>query len=459
MPKTSSKITIVGAGLVGSLWAVLLRRRGLEVDIYERRPDPRLDLNDAGRSINLVITSRGLNALKTAGLLDKVNPLAVPVFGRMIHSRAGELAYQAYGQEGECNFSISRAALNRFLLDEADRAGAKLFFEHEIEDVDVESRRAVFRTPEGERAVSYDVLFGTDGAGSRVRRALLRRKPELFREDIQWLEADYKELTIPRDPQETLRQDALHIWPRGGHMMMALANRDGSFTATVYLPKASAPVAFEGLKSASAVRSLFESEFADAIPLMPYFENEFLTHPQGSLGTVRTSRWVFDGSVALMGDAAHAIVPFFGQGMNSGFEDCTTLLSLWEKTGDWTKALPEFERIQKPNADAIADMALENWTEMRDKVGDPRFLFRKKVEGELERRFPGLFKSRYGLITYTLTPYAVARQAGLLQDSLFARLMEGRDDLHQIDWTAARTLFETEWTPFAKSAGVLIRYG
>lgn len=454
-----AKATIVGAGLVGSLWAVLLRQRGVDVEVYEKRPDPRKEDAAGGRSINLVITSRGLLGLEKAGLLHRVNDLAVPVYGRMIHSKAGEQVYQAYGQHNECNLSISRAALNRFLLDEAARAGARIYFQHELEGIDPHARELSFKTHAGARRISYELLFGTDGAGSRARKALVKALPRDFSESVEWLDADYKELTMPAgaDGRPALRPDALHIWPRGAHMLMALANRDGGFTMTMYLPKAGRVPSFETVGTRADVVKLFENDFADAIPLMPGYADEFMAHPEGGLGTVRAPKWVYKDSIALMGDAAHAIVPFFGQGMNAGFEDCTVLLDAWERAKwDWGRALSEYERIQKPNADAIADMALENWIEMRDRVGDAAFLARKKVEGALERKFPGRFKSRYGLITYTLTPYAVAKRAGVVQDRMFAKLLEGHADPERVDWSAAERLLEDEWSAFVRNENVLM---
>jgi kynurenine 3-monooxygenase len=445
------KIAVSGAGLVGSLWAVLLRQQGYQVDVFERRPDPRQAAADAGRSINLVITSRGLHGLDRAELRGRLKDSVVPVFGRMMHAKSGETAYQAYGQSGECNFSVSRAHLNRFLIDEAESAGAAVHFEHKVEGFDHKTKRLAGSSPAGRFHFDYDVLFGTDGAGSAVRKQLLQSFPEKFHEDLDWLEADYKELTLPvgKDGKPRLRQDALHIWPRGSHMMMALANHEGSFTVTLYLPKTGAEISFEKIKSDAQVQALFASEFADAVPLMPDYVAEFKGHPQGALGTVRTSKWVLDGSVALMGDAAHGITPFFGQGMNCGFEDCTTLLRhLQEAGGDWRRALSAYESEQKPNADAIADMALENWTEMRDKVGDKQFLCRKKVDAMLEERHPSIYKSRYGMITYTLVPYLLAKRAGEIQGRILDRLTGGVDSPEGVDWDEAERLLSAEWIPF-----------
>lgn len=438
------KVVIVGAGLVGSLWAVLLRREGYAVDLFEKRSDPRKAGAAAGRSINLVMTSRGLHGLEHAGLRDKGLELSVPVFGRMMHGRDSSLAYQPYGRANECNYSISRSDLNRFLIDEAESAGARLFFEHELTDLNPQQGQATFGHQSSSTVVRFNTLFGADGAGSNVRHALCATNTKRFIENTTWLEADYKELTWPLDPTgvNNLRKDALHIWPRGTHMMMALANRDGSFTMTIYLPREGGEFSFSKLQDRNSVAKLFQSEFPDTLKGMPHAVDEFMANPQGRLGTVRVSHWTTEiespSQVALLGDAAHAIVPFFGQGMNSGFEDCTVLLGLLRKHhGNWASCLEEFDQTQRPNANAIADMALENWVEMRDKVGDAKFLLRKKVESALEERHPGLYKSRYGLITYTLVPYSVAQKVGRIQENFLGGLCAQASSLDDVDWKAA----------------------
>jgi kynurenine 3-monooxygenase len=288
------KIAIAGAGLVGSLLAILLRQRGHEVFLYEKRKDPRLHILDGGRSINLVITSRGLNGLKKAGLVNKINELAVPVYGRMMHSKTGDTTYQAYGQRDDYNLSISRGELNRFLIDEAEKAGAKVYFDHDLIELNPQKKEITFTNSE---KISYDILFGADGAGSSVRKKL--KELFTFNEKTEWLEADYKELTLPLDKsgESQLKTSALHIWPRGGHMMMALANHNGSFTVTLYLPKTGSSVAFDKIKTEGDVINLFKTEFPDAVAMMPDFTKEFLSHPQGALGTVRCSQWVFNNSI------------------------------------------------------------------------------------------------------------------------------------------------------------------
>lgn len=453
------KVTIIGAGLVGSLWAVLLRQKNFEVSLYEKRQDPRHHLLENGRSINLVITSRGLYGLEKAGLLNKVLPLAVPVYGRMIHPLAGENIFQAYGQSHEHNLSISRLELNKFLINEAERAGVKIYFGHELSDIDCQNKKLHFSVGSSSADFSYNILFGADGSGSVLRRKLASQFK--FEDKTDWLEADYKELSLPLDTEGHPQLDtkALHIWPRGGHMMMALANHNGSFTVTLYLPpkaRAQSP-GFDQIKSAADVKKLFAGEFPDAISLMPDYVNEFLQHPQGNLGTVRCSQWVFNDSIALMGDAAHAIVPFFGQGMNCGFEDCTELLRLLEAhQNQWSQVLTEYEALRKPNARAIADMALENFEEMRDRVGDSEFLLRKKVENLLEQKFPHQFKSRYGLITYTRVPYSIAQRAGLVQNEIIEELLGPSRSLEKIPWEKAKSLIREKWRPVLGTAADLI---
>lgn len=444
----AAKVTIIGAGLVGSLWAVLLRKRGMDVTVFEKRTDPRLSRNEVGRSINLVITSRGMHALEKAGLLQKALDLAVPVYGRMIHSKTGELAYQPYGKESERNLSISRSGLNQFLIEEAERSGAKVCFGHPLENIDFKNKALTFG---GGETYSYDLLFGTDGAGSVVRKQLAQQN--LTQEKTEWLPADYKELFLPAP--NSLDTKALHIWPRGSHMMMALANLDGSFTVTLYLPKANRPISFENIKTSKDIDELFKNEFPDAIQLMPHYISDFEKNPQGALGTVRCTKWVYDNSVALMGDAAHAIVPFFGQGMNSGFEDCTNLLAILDRTNqNWSEALKEYDQMQRPNANAIADMAIENWYEMSEKVADPQFQLRKKVESVLEKNFPTLFKSRYGMVTYTLIPYHLVQEAGRLQDQIFAELLKGLKSPEEVSLEKAESLLKKTYEPFLKQHGL-----
>ncbi len=450
---TGRNITIIGAGLVGSLLAVLFRKRGFDVTLYEKRQDLRFKGPTKERSINLVITSRGLYGLEQAGFFGQAIELSVPVFGRMIHSKTGAQTYQAYGQKNECNLSVSRAELNKFLVNAAEEAGAKIYFDHELQTMDLDEKKMNFLSAGKKIEASYDLLFGADGAGSLVRKNLNRLFPEEFVETLDWLEADYLELFLPADDNQKplMEKNALHIWPRGSHMLMALANLDGSFTVTLYLPKTpltdNGP-SFQTIKTAQGVQKLFRSEFADAISLIPNYIDEFLENPKGKLGTVRTSKWVYKDSVALLGDAAHAIVPFFGQGMNAGFEDCTNLLEILDQNADWSTTLAKFEEMQIPNANAIADMALENWVEMRDRVGDEGFLLRKKVESKLEQKFPKVYKSRYGMVTYTRIPYSLAQKAGVIQDEILTELCVSLKSIDELSLATAEKLLNDKLKPF-----------
>jgi kynurenine 3-monooxygenase len=458
--KVKPKISIIGAGLVGSLWAVLLQQRGYEVSLFEKRKDIRKLSSAEDRSINLVITSRGLNGLALANLLDDAIKLSVPILGRMIHSRTGETQFQAYGNSDECNFSISRAELNKFLLDAADKEGVKIYFEHQLEDINFENKTITFNQVSNN--YTYNLLFGTDGSGSLVRRNLCKHFPKEFEEHTDWLEADYKELFMPADAggKYQIEKNALHIWPRGSHMMMALANLDGSFTMTLYMPQHNNEnniPNFAMMSNKDKVEKFFNEDFVDAQSLMGNYAEDFINRPQGKLGTVRCSKWTYDNSVILMGDAAHAILPFFGQGMNCGFEDCINMLKILDESAeDWTEAIPQFERIQKPNAKAIADMAIENWTEMRDKVGDAKFLLRKKVEALLEKEFPALFKSRYGMVTYTMIPYTIAHDIGKIHDKILTTICEGIKSIDEISLPQIEGILKDHLAYFIKSHNLIL---
>lgn len=451
------KVTIVGCGLVGSLWAFMLKKQGFEVEVFEKRGDPRLLSEQTGRSINLVITSRGLNALKIAGLLPEILPITVPVYGRRIHPKTGESFFQPYGRDQtECNYSVSRWYLNRALIEQCMRIGVKINFDSNFENINIKEKTLQIRTPSGMKDHSYDLLFATEGAGSGIRKALTAGYPEEFSETTDWLTSGYKELYMPNPPAELqrLEENSLHIWPRGTHMLMGLANRDGSFTMTLYLPNTKETYSLDNLNTESQIRDFFNKEFASALPFMPDFLKNFQQNPAGMLGTVKMNKWVYQDSIALMGDAAHAIVPFFGQGMNLGFEDCTCLLRLLtEHDGNWEAALAAYDRHQRPNANAIAEMALENFIEMRDKVADPKFQFNKKIEALIEKEFPELYRSRYGMITYTLIPYLVAQEAGVRQLKILNALAQDLSDPAQLDLIRVKNLLMADFYPWLKEKG------
>ena len=419
-------LNIVGAGLAGALLALLLARRGIAVSLHERRADPRQSAPERGRSINLALAARGMRALERAGVMERVRPLLIPMRGRMVHEPGGQSALQPYGQrEHEVIFSVGRADLNRVLIEEALRhEGVEVRFNQQCLSADPARNLLHFRDrADGElRELALTPTVATDGAGSAVRASLAAAG--LLRVREEWLDHDYKELTVPpAAARHALEPDALHIWPRGGFMLIALPNTDFSFTATLFLAR-HGEKSFAALDTSGAVEGFFRREFPDALRLMPHLHREFAAHPQGQLGTVQAAPWQIDGRVLLLGDAAHAIVPFHGQGMNAAFEDCVMLDELAARHGDWAAAFAEFERIRRPDAAAIAQMALENYHEMRDAVLDARFLRRRQIAMGLERRFPDRFIPRYSMVMFhPEIPYSEALRRGAVE----ARLLEELD--------------------------------
>lgn len=429
-------INIVGGGLVGSLLATLLARRGHAVRLIERRADPRSASAYAGRSINLAMSDRGLRALSLAGLDDDIRAIAIPMHGRMMHDQMGSQTYQPYGKEGQFINSVSRGELNKTLLSSAEREGVEIIFEASCTGVDFDNAGASFVRPDNTLLnVEGDVLFGADGAFSQVRGRM--QISDRFNYSQSYIEHSYKELHIP--PQEVggfrLEKNVLHIWPRHSFMMIGLPNIDGSFTCTLFLAH-KGPVSFEHLSTPAAVQAFFEEYFPNAIPLMPSLLNDFATNPESSLVTVRCSPWVVRDRVALIGDAAHAIVPFYGQGMNCGFEDCRILMECLDAHGDdWTAALRDYERFRKPAGDAIADLALENFIEMRDKVADTRFLWRKKIEAWIHAEYPSKLIPLYTMVTFSSDiPYNEAIRIGREQDVLMEQIMSIPTVIE--DWTS-----------------------
>jgi kynurenine 3-monooxygenase len=397
-------VAIVGAGLAGCLLACFLARRGYPVSLYERRGDPRDGGVEQGRSINLAISERGLDALRRVGLADRVLAGALPMRGRMIHPVDGPLGLQPYSADGRRAInSIGRGALNTVLLEAALDAGAEVHFDHRLVAVEPGSGQLRF---EGGRTATAEVVLGADGAGSAVRGQLLRRG--LLTERLDFLDHGYKELTIPpRDGDFALDPGALHIWPRGKSMMIALPNPDRSFTCTLFWPNQS----FATLAGPAAIERHFAAAYPDVPALVPDLVPEYQRNPVGQLGTVYCAPWQVYGRVGLVGDAAHAIVPFYGQGANCAFEDVVELdRCLAETGGDWARALPRFERRRRDNTEAIAKMALDNFVEMRDKVASPAYRARKRVEHALERALPGRYVSRYELVSFTTVPYVQVRR-------------------------------------------------
>ncbi len=419
-----ARVNIVGAGLAGALLALLLARRGIAVALYERRPDPRQVLPERGRSINLALAARGMRALERAAVLQSVRPLLIAMRGRMVHERSGAAALHAYGQrEHEVIWSVGRADLNRVLIDAAARhARVSVRFGQQCLGADLRARQLSFR--DGASGREYQVplaaTIATDGAGSAVRGGLAAAGLLQVREE--WLDHDYKELTVPAAAAGSLERHALHIWPRGGFMLIALPNTDGSFTATLFLAR-SGVVSFAALATPGALQEFFAREFADALPLLPNLPSQFAAHPQGQLATVHTAPWHVGGEVLLLGDAAHAIVPFHGQGMNAAFEDCVELDALLAEADEWAELFARFEQARRPNTAAIAQMALENYLEMRDAVLDAGFVRRKALAMALERRFPDRFSPRYSMVMFhPEIPYAEAQRRGALQEEVLREL-------------------------------------
>jgi kynurenine 3-monooxygenase len=427
-PQAHPTVNIVGAGLAGSLLALLLARRGLFVTLHERRPDPRQAQPERGRSINLALAARGMRALEGAGVMERVRPLLIPMRGRMVHGLSGQTALQPYGQrEHEVIWSVGRADLNRVLIEEASRhAGVSVRFNQLCLGADVREDELRFRDQASGalHEASLTPTIATDGAGSAVRGSLAAAGLVSVHEE--WLDHDYKELSVPpATGRHALERNALHIWPRGGFMLIALPNTDGSFTATLFLARTGA-ASFAALATDEAVAGFFQHQFPDALPLMPNLLAEFASHPQGQLGTVHATPWHVAGRVLLLGDAAHAIVPFHGQGMNAAFEDCVVLDALVARAADWPAVFAQFEQSRRPNAAAIAHMALENYTEMRDAVLDARFVRRKELAMGLERRFPDRFIPRYSMVMFhPEIAYAEALRRGAVQAQLLDELDPG----------------------------------
>ena len=450
MKSTPEKVTLIGGGLNGPLLAILLRRRGFTVEIYERRPDMRRGRMSAGRSINLALSTRGIHALEQAGLWEGMRSIIIPMKGRMMHSSAGELTFQPYGKnEAEVINSISRAELNIALMNAAEETGATIHFDQRCIGYDLKTGAIRLRNEDtGEETTpAADVVIGCDGAASALRAEML--KLSRFNFSQEYLDYGYKELTIPAgsNGKHALDKNALHIWPRGNHMLIALPNIDGTFACILFLPFEGAD-SFASLRAQSDVIRFFQERFPDAFRLMPQLADNYFANPTGAMVTIKCSPWRVEGKALLLGDAAHAIVPFFGQGINCGFEDCTYLVELLDRHGaDWPRVFAEFENERKVNSDAIADMALENFTEMRDKVADSQFLFRKRVELALEAKYPELFVPKYAMVTFHRVPYSIALARGVVQDRMLTALCENIDRVEDLDWNEAGRLIHRDLTP------------
>jgi kynurenine 3-monooxygenase len=450
MTRAPKEITLIGAGLNGPLLAILLMQRGYAVEIYERRPDMRRIRMSAGRSINLALSTRGIYALQKAGLWAGMRNLVIPMRGRMMHSTAGELTFQPYGRnEAEVINSISRAELNVALMNAAEEQGATIHFSRRCMGCDLKTAAIRLRNEETaeETTREVEVVIGCDGSASSIRNEML--KLNRFNFSQQYLDYGYKELTIPGGSrgEHLLETHALHIWPRGNYMLIALPNIDGTFACILFLPFEGMD-SFASLASPSQVVAFFNSRFPDASALMPQLAENYFANPTGAMVTIKCSPWHAEGRVLLLGDAAHAIVPFFGQGLNCGFEDCTLLMELLDRhSPDWARVFAEFVRERKINTDAIADMAVENFTEMRDRVADSRFLLRKKIELALAEKYPDLFVPKYAMVTFHRIPYSVALARGAVQERILDEVCESINRVEDLDWSKADRFVHRDLTP------------
>lgn len=422
MASNAKRFTLIGSGLAGGLLAAYLGRRGYEVDLFERRPDPRAGNFVGGRSINLALSTRGIHALEQLGLADEVLKHAIPMRGRMIHDRDGDLHFVPYDRDPSKHInSIGRAALNTVTIEAAQRyPNVRVKFNHRCEDVDLESAAArIIDVDTGETFESRNgVTIGVDGAFSAVRRAMQRL--DRFEYSQSYLAHGYKELTIPpaADGGWRMEKHALHIWPRRSFMMIALPNPDGSFTCTLFYPF-DGPASFAAIRSDDEARRFFDEQFPDAVPMMPSLLEDYHDNPTGSLVTIRCGPWHHRDKVALVGDAAHAVVPFYGQGMNAAFEDCVVLDEcLGEHGDDFGRAFAAYYGRRKVNADALADLAVQNFIEMRDKTASRWFRAKKKLDHALEAVLPGAYLPLYGMVTFSRMPYAEAQRRARVQDRI-----------------------------------------
>lgn len=418
-----SKFILVGSGLAGGLLAAYLGRHGHEIELYEKRSDPRAGNFVGGRSINLALSTRGIHALEQVGLAEKVLEHAIPMYGRMIHDKTGDLHFSPYDRDPKKHInSIGRAALNTVVIEAAlKHPNVRVVFNHQCTGCDLETATAQFTDAATNQPVSAtgDAIIGVDGAFSAVRKSMQQRIPG-FEYDESYLAHGYKELTIPpgKDGLWQMQKEALHIWPRKSFMMIALPNPDGSFTCTLFW-EFKGPRSFETVRSDDDVRRFFDEEFPDAVPLMPDLLEDYRQNPTGSLVTIRCAPWNYKDKVALVGDAAHAVVPFYGQGMNAAFEDCVVLdHCLAQFPENRARAFAEYFEQRKVNADALADLAVGNFIEMRDKTASKTFRAKKKLDHFLEGALPGVYWPLYAMVTFTRIPYAEAARRARRQDLL-----------------------------------------
>ena len=424
----AKSVTLVGAGLVGSLLSIYLSKKGYKVNVYERRPDMRRTNGYAGRSINLALSDRGWRGLEGVGIADEIKKIAIPMYGRFIHHKDGTNAYQPYGKENQAIYSVSRADINMKLMDLAEKhSDIKFHFNKRCTNINRQNLELSFEDNDSKNTetVHSDLIFGADGAFS-ASRLNMQLNSDRFEYKQHYIDCGYKELIIPpgENGKFLLEKNALHIWPRGSFMMIALPNPDGNFTCTLFLPF-EGEKSFENLKTRESVKQFFDEEFSSAVPLMPTLLEDFFANPTSSLVTVKCFPWTFDNKIGLIGDAAHAIVPFYGQGMNCGFEDCVVLNDLIEKHNhNWDTIFPEYQRLRKPDGDAIADLAIANFVEMRDKTADPKFLLQKKIEAKFSQNHPDKWIPLYTMVTYSpKIRYSTALNEGIKQQAIMDKIM------------------------------------
>ncbi|TBX70544.1 FAD-dependent monooxygenase [Flavobacterium silvisoli] len=423
--QTPQKIAVVGSGLVGTLLAIYLKKQGHTVHVYDRSPDIRT-VQFSGRSINLVMSNRGWKAMEDVGLDDEIRKIGIPVDKRAIHLKNGELNYQYYGKDGEAIFSLSRGVLNRRMIDLAEAAGVDFYFNHKIWDVTLAD--ATLHIGDSEQGawteLKYDKVFGADGAFSRIRHRMQRQS--MFDYSQEFMKIGYKELHIPANADGTHKIDknSLHIWPRGNFMLMALANLDGSFTCTLFMPF-EGENSFEQLKDEVALVNFFANYFPDTKEVIPDLVRDFFKNPTSYLAIMKCYPWTYEDKVALIGDASHAIVPFYGHGMNAGFEDITVLSHMMAKYGDdWKTIFSEYQKSRKPNADAIAELSLRNFIEMSAKTADSKFLLQKKIEKWFSDKHPDKWMPLYSRVTFSLQPYSEALAIGDFQNKIMEEVMQ-----------------------------------
>jgi kynurenine 3-monooxygenase len=433
---TPKQISIVGAGLVGSLLSIYLAKRGHHVNVYERRADMRKNKMAAGRSINLALSDRGWRGLEGVGIADEIKKIAIPMYGRRIHHVDQSTVYQPYGKNDQAIYSVSRAGINMRLMDLAEQqSNVTLHFSERCAAANMKTGTLSFvnENSQAETNVTSDLIFGSDGAFSAARINMMTSN-DRFNYQQYYIEHGYKELHIPPGPngEFLMEKNALHIWPRGSYMMIALPNMDGSFTCTLFFPF-EGPDSFATVQTPEQVSEFFNRVFPDAVALMPTLLEDFANNPTSSLVTVKCAPWTFDDKLALIGDAAHAIVPFYGQGMNCGFEDCVVLNELMEKYGDdWTTVFAHYESLRKPDGDAIADLAIANFVEMRDKTGDPKFLLQKKIEARFSEKYPDKWIPLYSMVTYSPhIRYSTALREGQKQEQIMQKIM-ARPDIESV---------------------------